>query len=70
MVMQVYNDMMHIEEPAQKEMIDAKLDGSDGKVNGPNIPPGAATTYKTDGANKLDFSIKLKGKVLYQEPIP
>jgi hypothetical protein len=66
MVMQVYNDMMHIEEPAQKEMIDAKLDGSDGKVNGPNIPPGAATTYKTDGANKLDFSIKLKGKVLYQ----
>ena len=66
MVMQVYNDMMHIEEPAQKEMIDAKLDGSDGKVNGPNIPPGAAVTYKTDGANKLDFSIKLNGKVLFQ----
>jgi hypothetical protein len=66
MVMQVAGNMLHIEEPAQKEMIDAKLDGSDGKANGPNVPPGAAPTYKADGANKLDFSIKLNGKVLYQ----
>jgi hypothetical protein len=66
MIMQVYNDMLHIEEPAQKEMIDAKLNGSDGKVNGPIIPPGASITYKPDGANRLDFSIKLKDKVLYQ----
>jgi hypothetical protein len=65
MVMQVADNMLHIEEPAQKEMIDAKLNGSDGKVNGPTIPPGAAVTYKADGANKLDFSIKLSGKVLY-----
>jgi hypothetical protein len=36
MVMQVDGNMLHIEEPAQKEMIDAKLDGSDGKANGPN----------------------------------
>ena len=66
MVIQVYNDTLHIEEPAQKEMIDAKLNGSDGKVNGPNIPPGASMTYKADGANRLDFTVKLKGKVLYQ----
>jgi hypothetical protein len=66
MVMQVDGNMLHIEEPAQKEVIDAKLDGSDGKVNGPNIPPGAAPTYKKDGANKLDFTIKLNGKVLYE----
>jgi hypothetical protein len=66
MVMQIAADMVHIEEPAQKEMIDAKLNGSDGKVNGPNVPPGAAITYKADGANKLDFSIKLNGKVLFE----
>jgi hypothetical protein len=46
-------------------MIDAKLNGSDGKVNGPSVPPGAAVAYKADGANKLDFSIKLNGKTLY-----
>lgn len=66
MVMQIAADMMHIEEPANKEVIDAKLNGSDGKVSGPTVPPGAAITYKADGANKLDYEIKLNGKVLYQ----
>jgi hypothetical protein len=66
MVMQVAGDMLHIEEPRFKEVIDAKLNGSDGKVNGPTVPPGAAITYKADGANKLEFNIKLSGKVLYE----
>lgn len=66
MVMQVASDTMHIEEPANQEVIDAKLNGGDGKVSGPTVPPGAAITYKADGANKLDFSIKLNGKVLYE----
>jgi hypothetical protein len=65
MVMAVDDKMLHIEEPSQKEVIDSKLDGSDGKVNGPNIPPGAAPAYKLISPNKISYQIKLSGKVLY-----
>jgi hypothetical protein len=61
----VADKMLHIEEPAQKQVMDGKLDGSDGKVNGPNIPPGAAPAYKLVTPNKITFQIKLNGKVLY-----
>lgn len=66
MVMTVADKMLHIEVPSQKQVMDGKLDGSDGKVNGPNIPPGAAPAYKSVTANKISYEIKLNGKVLYQ----
>jgi hypothetical protein len=65
MVVTIADKMLHIEVPSQKEVIDGKLDGSDGKVNGPNIPPGAAPAYKSVTSNKISFEIKLSGKVLY-----
>jgi len=65
MVIAIAADIVHIEEPSLQEAIDAKLNGSDGKVNGPTVPPGASMTFKADGPNILDFSIKLNGKVLY-----
>jgi hypothetical protein len=65
MVVTIADKMLHIEVPSQKEVMDGKLDGSDGKVNGPNIPPGAAPAYKSVTPNKISFQIKLSGKVLY-----
>jgi hypothetical protein len=65
MVVTVADKMLHIEVPSQKEVMDGKLDGSDGKVNGPNIPPGAAPAYKSVTPNKISYEIKLNGKVLY-----
>lgn len=42
---------------------DIKLDGSDTKVIGPNMPQGAAISIKPEGANKLRYEHKLNGKV-------
>lgn len=62
----VMGDTLHIEEPAYKETVMAKLDGSDGKVTGPDIPPGAVMTFKSESPTKLHFAVKLNGKVLYE----
>lgn len=40
------------------------MDGSDLKVSGPNIPAGAYETFKSEGANKLHFTVKYNDKVL------
>ena len=55
--------MIHIDYLHQQTVVDAKLDGSDGKVTGPRIPPGASATFKAMGANKLMYTQKLDGKV-------
>jgi hypothetical protein len=65
MTVTVDDKMLHIEVPSQKQVMDGKLDGSDGKVNGPNIPPGAAPAYKLVTPNKISYAIKLNGKVLF-----
>lgn len=64
MIILVKGDMLHIDEPAYKEVIDAKLDGSDGTVTGPTIPPGASMSYKAEGPTKMHFAQKFNGKVI------
>jgi hypothetical protein len=60
----VTGDMIHIDYPHLQQVVDAKLDGSDGKVTGSRIPPGASVTFKAMGANTLLYTQKLNGKVM------
>jgi hypothetical protein len=55
-------DTLHMQIPAEKVTVDVKLDGSDAKVSGPNVPPGATFSAKQEGSNKLQFARKLNGK--------
>lgn len=64
MVLAVNGNMINVQYPESQENISGKMDGSDLKVSGPNIPAGAYETFKTEGANKLHFTIKYKDKVL------
>jgi len=64
MVMSIKGDMLHIDEPAYKEVIDAKLDGSDGTATGPTVPPGAGLSYKAENPTKIHFAFRLDGKVI------
>ena len=57
---------LHIDAPVMKETIDAKLDGSDGKIVGPTIPVGATIAYKSEGPNKLAYTVKFNGKTLVE----
>jgi hypothetical protein len=63
-VIKVSGDMIHMEYPAYKETIDAKLDGSDAPVLGPTIPEGAFESLKAEGPTKVHLIIKYKTKVL------
>ena len=60
----VTGNMVHIEFLHSKMVVDAKLDGSDGKVVGPRVSPGTTYSYKSVSPNKLLFTGKLNGKVL------
>jgi hypothetical protein len=62
----VNNRALHVDAPALKLTLDAKLDGSDGTVSGPTVPPGATITLKPDGENKLTYTVTLNGKILVQ----
>jgi hypothetical protein len=62
----VNNSALHVQNTVLKQTVDAKLDGSEGKVAGPAIPPGASVSFKPQGSNKLAYEYKLNGKVLYQ----
>jgi hypothetical protein len=55
---------LHMENPAFKQTVDVKLDGTPGKVVGPTIPAGASVTVKSVGPNKLHFVDSLNGKTL------
>jgi hypothetical protein len=65
-VITIKGDMLHIEEPGYKEVIDAKLDGSDGTVTGPTVPPGSAVSYKAESPTKMHFTFKINGKVIVE----
>lgn len=58
----VDGDMFHMQQQHAKTSIDAKLDGSDSKVDGPTIPAGAIASYKSLGPHKLQYTFKLNGK--------
>lgn len=60
----VKGDMLHLESQHSKDTVDAKLDGSEGKVAGPTVPPGLVASYKSVSANELDYSYKLSGKTM------
>jgi hypothetical protein len=55
---------LHVENPAYKQTIDAKLDGTPGKIVGPTIPASASVTVKSVGPNKLHYVDSLNGKPL------
>ena len=57
---------LHIDVPASKGTIDAKLDGSEGKISGPTVPPGVAIAFKPDGQNKLTYTVTLNGQTVSQ----
>ena len=63
----VKGDRLEIQSSVDKVTIDAKLDGSDSTVAGPNVPPGATLAIKPEGANKLRFERKLNGKLMNEE---
>jgi hypothetical protein len=50
------------EDPAFKMVISGPTDGSAIVVKGPTVPEGFAATYKPDGPNKMDYTIKYKDK--------
>lgn len=66
MVINVSGNMIQVQYPESQETVAGKMDGSDLKVNGPNIPAGAFETFKPEGSNKLHFTIKYKDKVLQE----
>ena len=59
----VSGDTAHMQIPAEKITLDVKLDGTDAKVSGPTVPPGATFSAKQEGSNKLQFQRKQNGKV-------
>jgi hypothetical protein len=59
----VKGDMIHVEILHSKTVVDAKLDGSDGKVSGPLVSPGSTQSYKAASPTKLLYTAKLNGKV-------
>ena len=61
---QVNGDTLQMQSAAEKMTIDAKLDGSDTKVSGPNVPPGWTVAMKSEGTNKLRYERKLNGKLM------
>lgn len=60
----IKGDTLEIQNPTDKVRVNAKLDGTDAEVDGPNVPPGATWTVKAEGANKLQYKRKLNGKVM------
>jgi hypothetical protein len=60
----VKGDTLQMQAPADKVTIDAKLDGTDTKVTGPDVPAGVTFSVKPEGANKLHYQRKLNGKVM------
>ena len=62
----VNGDTLQVQMPAEKITVDVKLDGSEAKVSGQNMPPGATVTMKPEGSNKIRFERKQNGKV-FQE---
>jgi hypothetical protein len=53
-----------LDDPAFKQTLSGKTDGSPVSVTGPTIPPGASATFKAKGANEWDYTYLLKTKVL------
>jgi hypothetical protein len=66
MVLELRGGVLHMEFPAYKEVVDAKLDGSESAVTGPTVPPGVTTMWKPDGPSKLHYTDKYNGKVLHE----
>ena len=62
--MAVTGDTIKLEYPANGEVIEGKLDGSDSTVKGPTIPPDAFESFKAEGPGKLRFVTKYKTKIL------
>lgn len=60
----VKGDALQIQRPANKETANVKLDGTDGKVSGPDVPAGSTLSLKPEGANKLRFERKQNGKLM------
>lgn len=60
----VNGDVLKIDTPADKLTIEAKLDGSPGKITGPNIPAGASGSIKATSPHSLHYTNMLNGKVL------
>jgi hypothetical protein len=64
LVMNVNGNQFKMEYPANKEVIQGRLDGSDSPVTGPRIPPGAFAAYKAESPLKLSYTFKYRDKTL------
>lgn len=51
-----------IDDPALKETVFGKTDGSPVLVKGPWIPPGSSGVYKADGPRKWSYEVRVQGK--------
>lgn len=63
MAIQTKGDWIKIYIPDYKETIEGKTDGNALAVTGPTIPAGVSESIKTDGPNKVHFTVKYKDKV-------
>jgi hypothetical protein len=63
----VKGDVLHYEQPQNKSMFDAKLDGTPTAYTGANLPQGLTVEIKAEGANKLNATFKMDGKPYNQQ---
>jgi hypothetical protein len=56
--------MLRLRDLHSKVSIDAKLDGTDAPVSGPQVSPGTTASYKSVSATKLTYTRKLNGTVM------
>ena len=66
MVIERKADWIKISTPEFRESVEGKMDGSGLPVTGANVPPGVTRAFKTEGANKLHYSVAYNGKVLVE----
>lgn len=67
MVIALKGDWIKIYSPAYRSTLEGKMDGSALVLKGPSEPEGFSISIKSDGPNKLHYTVNYKGKMVSEE---